>query len=746
MTTIANASLRADCRPYLLGLESLGDRVLVMTSAGGLVPISVAAGPPGRARCSADRRAACALPACSSTCVAAPPTRCPSTWAARARTCASSVTASRRRRGPRGGGLPIRFPSLDILTIGAGGGSIARLDLRRRPRRRAAERGRRSRTGLLRPGRHGADGHRRGPGARAHSRGHRASRTRPSRHRRRRARRDRARRADRGRDRPGRRREHGARGPRGDRRARGRRARRSPWSRSAARGRCTHARWRRRSGCPPCWSRRARACSRRWDWSRRRRSASSSGRGPNPADHAGIPRGALPSLGREVAALEGLAGQPAEVETFLDCRYAGQSHELTVGRDRRLPGRARSAQRLRAVRASRSRSSRCARPGPVDRPRSTSPSCPPWPRRGGRRTRGRREPDCTVWVPTGWTADARPDGTWVITRGAVPSGSGVVAGADLAAHGRRGGDGRGAAARRVQPEHQGARRLLGRALHRGRRAARAGRAHPGPPRLDARGRARRDRRVRRRGRPRRPDRAQRSLRRRHAPERRHARRALLRRRPNRRVGREPGPSRGPRGHGAGLDAARRGATSPRRACGSRRSCSPTPWPRWSSRSSRTPGSAGATSTRRSVRTGSASHGSRSWVGAAVRRDRRLRRAPDAGRAARDLPDGRWRAEDVLDSTGPRPEQQRPGPHRGRDRHRRRRGDVRLHRDRRPAPGHGERGRGGDRQRGRVRPAHRDRPDDPGERRRAATGPRGRDRRARSLPRGSRPRSVRATSR
>ena len=50
-----------------------------------------------------------------------------------------------------------------------------------------------------------------------------------------------------------------------------------------------------------------------------------------------------------------------------------------------------------------------------------------------------------------------------------------------------------------------------------------------------------------------------------------------------------------------------------------------------------------------------------------------------------LPDGRWRAEDVLDSTGPRPEQQHPAPDRARDRHRRRRGDVRLHGDRRPAP-------------------------------------------------------------
>ena len=88
---------------------------------------------------------------------------------------------------------------------------------------------------------------------------------------------------------------------------------------------------------------------------------------------------------------------------------------------------------------------------------------------------------------------------------------------------------------------------------------------------------------------------------------------------------------------------------------------------------------------------------------AVRRDRRLRRAPHAGRAAR-APRRTWPFEDVLDSTGPRPEQQRPAPSSSVtvtvDGER----DVRLHRDRRPAAGQRERGRGGDRERGRVRAA------------------------------------------
>ena len=76
----------------------------------------------------------------------------------------------------------------------------------------------------------------------------------------------------------------------------------------------------------------------------------------------------------------------------------------------------------------------------------------------------------------------------------------------------------------------------------------------------------------------------------------------------------------------------------------------------------------------------------------------------------------------------------------------RRGDVRLHRHRRPAARHGERGRGGDRERGRVRVADRDRSDDPGERRRVATGARRSRRPARSSRPSSRPRSARATSR
>ena len=89
------------------------------------------------------------------------------------------------------------------------------------------------------------------------------------------------------------------------------------------------------------------------------------------------------------------------------------------------------------------------------------------------------------------------------------------------------GDGRGARARGPLGEHQGAARLLDGAVRRRRRAGDAGRAHPGPPRLDAR----RGRRRARRGAPpgRRLD-PQRPLPRRHPPARHHPDLARLRRR------------------------------------------------------------------------------------------------------------------------------------------------------------------------------------------------------------------------
>lgn len=131
-----------------------------------------------------------------------------------------------------------------------------------------------------------------------------------------------------------------------------------------------------------------------------------------PRDHSGV-ADALAVLGRKVAALPGLDGV-AEVETFVDCRYAGQSHELTVAtvaefaaEHRRRNGYAPQRTPIEVV-ALRARA--CGR-APLDpaelptvaRERCIGPAV-------------MIEPDCTVWVPAGWTAEPHGSGAWIIRR------------------------------------------------------------------------------------------------------------------------------------------------------------------------------------------------------------------------------------------------------------------------------------------------------------------------------------------
>ena len=78
-------------------------------------------------------------------------------------------------------GLPVRLPSLDVHTIGAGGGSIARLDAGGALVVGPGQRRRRPGPGLLRPGRRRADGHRRRPRRRPHPRRRRVARARRAR-------------------------------------------------------------------------------------------------------------------------------------------------------------------------------------------------------------------------------------------------------------------------------------------------------------------------------------------------------------------------------------------------------------------------------------------------------------------------------------------------------------------------------------------------------------------------------------
>jgi N-methylhydantoinase A/oxoprolinase/acetone carboxylase beta subunit len=127
VTTVVNAALRPRCRAYLRGLDGLADDVLVMTSAGGLLPAGEAAelpaalllsGPAGGVR--AGAAAALANGHADAITFDMGGT---STDVCLVLDGAPAPAAQRSV-----GGFIVRFPALDVHTIGAGGGSIAGLD------------------------------------------------------------------------------------------------------------------------------------------------------------------------------------------------------------------------------------------------------------------------------------------------------------------------------------------------------------------------------------------------------------------------------------------------------------------------------------------------------------------------------------------------------------------------------------------------------------------------------------------
>ncbi len=127
VTTVANAYLRPACRDYLRNLSGLAGEVLVMTSAGGLIEVEAAAelpvslllsGPAGGVRAAAAIAAANGFPDAISFDMGGTSTD----------VCLIRGGLPEPAAGRDVGGFPIRMPSFDIHTIGAGGGSVAAID------------------------------------------------------------------------------------------------------------------------------------------------------------------------------------------------------------------------------------------------------------------------------------------------------------------------------------------------------------------------------------------------------------------------------------------------------------------------------------------------------------------------------------------------------------------------------------------------------------------------------------------
>jgi N-methylhydantoinase A/oxoprolinase/acetone carboxylase beta subunit len=148
---------------------------------------------------------------------------------------------------------------------------------------------------------------------------------------------------------------------------------------------------------------------------------------PTPGDHADLDA-ARDELAHQAAALLGVGAPEAgvhpvelEVETWLDCRYVGQSHELAVGAVEGFPfeherrnGYAMPDAPIEviAIRA------RARRPSPLSLTDLPAP-----PRSTGVGPCVIAEPDCTIWVPPGWRADPGAAGALVLTRVAWPDQS-----------------------------------------------------------------------------------------------------------------------------------------------------------------------------------------------------------------------------------------------------------------------------------------------------------------------------------
>jgi N-methylhydantoinase A/oxoprolinase/acetone carboxylase beta subunit len=127
VTTVLNAYLRPVTGTYLRGLEEVADVGLVMTSAGGLVPLGHAAEQPVHLLLSGPA-AGVAAAAAAAVANGHPDAVTFDMGGTSTDVCLVVDGRPEPAAERRVAGLPVRSPSLDIVTIGAGGGSIAWLD------------------------------------------------------------------------------------------------------------------------------------------------------------------------------------------------------------------------------------------------------------------------------------------------------------------------------------------------------------------------------------------------------------------------------------------------------------------------------------------------------------------------------------------------------------------------------------------------------------------------------------------
>jgi N-methylhydantoinase A/oxoprolinase/acetone carboxylase beta subunit len=127
VTVVVNAALRPRLRSYLRGIGDAAGEVLVMTSSGGLLPAAEAAelpaalllsGPAGGVRAGAAAALANGFSDAVTFDMGGTSTD----------VCLILDGAPAPAAEREVGGFTVRFPSLDVHTIGAGGGSVARID------------------------------------------------------------------------------------------------------------------------------------------------------------------------------------------------------------------------------------------------------------------------------------------------------------------------------------------------------------------------------------------------------------------------------------------------------------------------------------------------------------------------------------------------------------------------------------------------------------------------------------------